>query len=252
MALDIKDVSGLIRRLLQAAGLDSVITALYNWSASLVGAIPTLSLWLFGLGMFALLMLAIPRLRWPRRRSPGASKGQGAEQPAVDLSEWVTHIDRLFTFQINRFKLRHLWNDAGLKPNSEPTLLFELVVYNNSPMGVLITGVEGQASIDGDPCHDDASIEGVQEIRIAPWGHVLLEVKQRLSMARGQEILGTIGKGERINVSTGSMKFSMRVEDDRIDLPPRPIAVAFEVDSIGITVEKSEVTKRAVVVVMGP
>jgi hypothetical protein len=62
VALDIRDITGLILRFLQWFGIASMATAVYSWLGSFISLIPPLSLWLFGIWVFALSIGLVPRI----------------------------------------------------------------------------------------------------------------------------------------------------------------------------------------------
>jgi hypothetical protein len=71
-ALDIRDISSLINRFLQAGGVAGVVVAIWNW---LSANVPPLSLWLGGIGLFALALSLWPNIiRLLKLLSPIAKK----------------------------------------------------------------------------------------------------------------------------------------------------------------------------------
>ena len=161
-----------------------------------------------------------------------------------DLSRWIEHIDRAFKIEVNRVELRHLWNNEGTNANADPYLLFELVVWNNTPTSIKINGCEGTPEIDGDTGHFDVVFKSDEPIIITQWAYQTPTLKLRLSAPRGQELLSKIDEGKRITFALSGIK--LKIEDGNGVSPKKSItvAVSFVIDTTGIDWEHFIVTKK--------
>ena len=145
----------------------------------------------------------------------GVADERRADEPAANIIEaqltddkepWIRHFDRLFKVDINYMMFRHLWNDAGTGVNMEPYLLFNLVLANDTPLKVHVTGCEGQATVDGDRCILPAEFDVSGQLIIGGWGTQTPMIKQPLLTEKGRELVKKIEAAETAEFSLGSMK----------------------------------------------
>lgn len=229
--LDAIDVASFV-----AKGVDDV----WNFLTSSVGDIVVI---LIGL-VIIFYAARHPDKNWSSWRRARVEPG-GADR-VVDMEPWVRRFDRFFETRMNTMSLRHLWNDAGTDVNMEPSLGFQLVVTNNTPIPVFVTGCQGQATIDGDQCTLPAILEG-GGFKLDPWTYGTPNIKQPLLTDKGRELVRKIGDQESIQVSLGPIL--LLVEDGDGLMPNRPMAVgvSFNIDPRGISVEHAGISNRPLI-----
>ncbi len=166
--------------------------------------------------------------------------------PPDGANDWVRYVDRLFHMDINQMLFRGLWKDdvsSGPLPNTEPFLGFNLVVWNNSPLVLYITGCEGQATIDGDLCSLSPRLEPESRQPIDPWRYLTLTIRQPLLADKGHELIQKAETGSVIRFSLGTIRMFIESADGSIPNRPMAVSVAFNVDPTGISVERSDAGK---------
>ena len=195
-------------------------------------------------GLLVWVVLSLPALVGRARKRWGASTQKDTRQ--TDAVPWGRYFDRLFHFEINQMYFRGLWKDdvsLGPQPNAEPFVMFEIVVYNNTPLALYITGCDGRASVDGDICTISARLEPEGRQEVAPWAYQILKIKQHLLSEKGRELLQKAETEQVIRFALSSIRIFVESQDGTIPNRPMAVAMGFNVDPTGLSVERNGVTK---------
>lgn len=201
-ALDIRDLSTLIRRTIQGAGLAPVVVGIVNWIGN---AVPTLTLVLFGIGAFLLSLLIVPDL-WAliRQEAPVARRGTARD---------VRFDPHLIFTQLARADLSGLF-----APESYMTVTMN--VSNVSGHAVKIKGVEGRIRCCGEECNTPATVEQApRRLSTVPSDRVSCMIRQPLSdaMVNLTRLKGIYGDG-RLTFSLDGLKWT-----GTVSLPEGPV-----------------------------
>jgi len=164
-------------------------------------------------------------------------------QDAITTNYWLENLEYFLRIEINLMSFRHLWNDKGTEENTEPYLLFNLHIRNDTQILLNIMNCTGQADVNGDACHEPIVFQGRTPIKLGIGG-ITPTLKQNISAARGRELMVKIKEGKLIEFALGSV--DLKIEDDNGANPKNRVAIpgAFGVDPKGIDSEHHQVTKR--------
>lgn len=167
-----------------------------------------------------------------------------SSEPDSQNADWIRYFERFFNIELNTVSFRHLWNDAGTKPNGEPVILFQLVVRNNTPLQLTITGIQGQATVDGDHCVLPAKWQTGGSMHLGAWAYAIPDIQQPLLTDKGKELLGKMETNETIRISLGSIHFLVEDRDGSMPNRPMTVPVSFEIDPSGLSVEQPSPSKQ--------
>ena len=216
--------------------MGTVIIAVGKWFSDL----PIIVLVVLGLVTATAIIWLINGIQWRMAQHPPRA---GTTNPTPDHSAWLQHLDCFVTTDINYMDFKGLWNTAN-QANAEPFIEFNFVVHNDTPFKLTITGCNGQASIDHNPCTSSAIWKsGV--VPVGAWSINTPTVRQPLQTEKGRELLQKIQNGEQAQFTFDELHYVWSMEEVDAGSLPTQVSRSFVVVLSDLNAESTQVNKQA-------